>query len=441
MENRGFDNLPYLSKEEALKILATPLERLKLSSDYYKAVFHLQKYPCLETKLALLELLKLENYEQPINIAKRKAIEVLARLGYIDVIPLIGKYLDSSDPYLVENAAWALNYMGCEDEYLKTKLCNLLDDPKQNRRLLIQVLCGLGVDKALPKIKSFLNDENCPGSVSGACIAAISRLSGEKISIYKLKEILNSPNQNDRQCAVQDVIDIGDINFLPLVLKTPVAPYFRMKALTELWPKESKQIIGMSLFEILDSLINDHPNNIKIINIHKTLPDTVSLVEDLFNPDFNKCYFALNTLIQKTPKDIWKYLLANWKRLEKDYGAIYFVLQLARNSEDLDPSIINQIEDLSITSMSSKWPSYMKFRPTAVLTLMKFWPEKYFNELTIWLDERKNPFWATRYAALMSLENKNIFSNKNNILSISANDSNQFVKLKAEDIILKTSQS
>ena len=46
------------SKEEALRILATPIEKLELSSDYYKAVFHLEKYPGPESEIALFEILK-----------------------------------------------------------------------------------------------------------------------------------------------------------------------------------------------------------------------------------------------------------------------------------------------------------------------------------------------------------------------------------------------
>ena len=48
-----FDTLPSLSKNDALEILKTPINRLKLTSDYYKAVFHLSKYPSSQTENAL----------------------------------------------------------------------------------------------------------------------------------------------------------------------------------------------------------------------------------------------------------------------------------------------------------------------------------------------------------------------------------------------------
>ena len=107
-----FDTLPPLSKKDALRILRTPLKDLKLSSDYYKAVFHLSKFPCPETEEALLELVKCDSFENPILLAKRKAIEVLGKMRCKKAIPFIGNNLHHQDPYIVENSAWALQEIG-----------------------------------------------------------------------------------------------------------------------------------------------------------------------------------------------------------------------------------------------------------------------------------------------------------------------------------------
>ena len=45
MKAGTFDNLPPLSMSDALGILKKPIKELELSSDYYKAVFHLAKFP------------------------------------------------------------------------------------------------------------------------------------------------------------------------------------------------------------------------------------------------------------------------------------------------------------------------------------------------------------------------------------------------------------
>ena len=58
MRQSPFDNLPILTQKEAFAILSTPLAHLDLSSDYYKAVFHLAKFPGKDTEKALLKLEK-----------------------------------------------------------------------------------------------------------------------------------------------------------------------------------------------------------------------------------------------------------------------------------------------------------------------------------------------------------------------------------------------
>ena len=89
MNASPFDNLPPLSQKDALEILSTPTNKLNLISDYYKAAFHLVKYPGLKTEQALLALVKSASNELSVSIARRKAIEGLARLGCKAAIPSI----------------------------------------------------------------------------------------------------------------------------------------------------------------------------------------------------------------------------------------------------------------------------------------------------------------------------------------------------------------
>ncbi|HJM80300.1 MAG TPA: HEAT repeat domain-containing protein, partial [Prochlorococcaceae cyanobacterium Fu_MAG_72] len=173
-----FDNLPFLSQEEALKILATPISELALASDYYKAAFHLGKFPGAVTEQALLYLVESTSNEQPVVIARKKAIEGLARLRCVEAIPAIGSCLSSSDPYLVETSAWALQELDCQDPSLHQVMTSLLEDPNQHRRVLIQSLTSLGVVSALPSIER-LQDDASPG-VSGAAMAAVFKLCGQR---------------------------------------------------------------------------------------------------------------------------------------------------------------------------------------------------------------------------------------------------------------------
>ena len=73
-------------------------------SDFYTAAAHLINCPCAETEKALIDFLQYRITScQSVKITKRKIVEVLARLGCIDAIPVIGKCLWSDDIYLVEN--------------------------------------------------------------------------------------------------------------------------------------------------------------------------------------------------------------------------------------------------------------------------------------------------------------------------------------------------
>ena len=109
------------------------LQIIQLLFFYYEAVFHLSKYPCLETEESLLTLLKSEDKSQAIVIARRKSIEVLARIGCKRAMPLIAKTLDSDDPYVVENATWALQELNCTDTKVHKSIGKLLEKPNQNQ--------------------------------------------------------------------------------------------------------------------------------------------------------------------------------------------------------------------------------------------------------------------------------------------------------------------
>ena len=83
-------------------------------SDFYTAAAHLINCPCLETEKVLIEFLEYRSESsQSVKIAKRKIVEVLARLGSQDAIQVIGKCLWSDDQYLVENSVWSLQLLHC----------------------------------------------------------------------------------------------------------------------------------------------------------------------------------------------------------------------------------------------------------------------------------------------------------------------------------------
>ena len=68
MSLNPFNNLPPLSKEEALSILSTPFKNLESCGDYYKAVYHLSNYPCDQTEKELLKLLELNGNQLEVRM-------------------------------------------------------------------------------------------------------------------------------------------------------------------------------------------------------------------------------------------------------------------------------------------------------------------------------------------------------------------------------------
>ncbi|MFY9251452.1 MAG: HEAT repeat domain-containing protein, partial [Vulcanococcus sp.] len=132
-----------LSHEEALRILTLPETELDAASDYYMAASHLINFPGETSESALIALLKNPSEGQSTRLAQRKAVEVLGQLKAEQAIPVIGDCLDSDDIYLVENSAWALQQLNCQDQALHQRLIALLQDETQNRRVVIQSLAGL----------------------------------------------------------------------------------------------------------------------------------------------------------------------------------------------------------------------------------------------------------------------------------------------------------
>ena len=136
-----FDNIHAgLDQQGAIDILSKEVGILESESDYYMAISHLINFPGPKTSQALLAFLDKCSADVPVGLAQRKAVEVLARLGVAEATSKIASFLSSSDVYMVENAAWALARLNCQDPEVHKHMINLLDDARQNQRVLIQSL-------------------------------------------------------------------------------------------------------------------------------------------------------------------------------------------------------------------------------------------------------------------------------------------------------------
>ncbi len=438
MKSSPFDNLPPLSQEEALEILSRPVNNLHLVSDYYKAVFHLEKFPGDITENALIKLIKSKSQHQSIVIARRKAVEVLARLDCYKSIPIISDCLNSNDPYLIENAAWALCELKCENKKIHDQMIDLLDSPGQYLRVLIQSLSRLGVVKAYPKIKLILSTTTS-SILRGACLAALYRLDGQKEQLYELEKYLFVSSQNDRHCAIQDVIDAERYDMLPVLVKSPVAPFFKIRAINELWPKNTISYKNINIINILDDILNGNPKSIQIVHSYDKAPTDEFLFQELFGTDFSRCYLALQTLLSRKTEKIKHNMIEYLPRANKDYGALYFFILLFRYAFLNEASLKDHILESIDNALSKKWPDFIKFKPAAILLAMKLDPVKFKSEIINWLDPVSTPYWACRYASLMTA--KSFLPSKESdyilreIYATSKKDENWFVRIKARDIL------
>ena len=436
MRSNSFNNLPKINKEDAMKILKKPMSEVKYLADYYKAVFHLENFPCEETEIALINFIKSDYNQLEFNIARRKAIEVLALFDCKKAIPLMASYLNNDDSYLVEEVIWALGKLKCDDIEIINKICSILHKPFNNKRIVIQVLTKLGVDKEIEKIRTLSKDENLSKGIRGAAIAALIKVAGEKDKIGELKGFLRLSNQNDRHCAVQDIINSGEISIIPFLLKAPISPSFKIQAIDSLWVEESIHHDNINLINSLDSVILDDPKEIDNLEINNFKNDIKYLIDQLFHTDFNRCYLSMKNLLEYSSEEVLYYLNFNWDRAKGDYGAIYFFINLYRILLErgvYDNSLLLKVDFL----LSDYWPDYMKFKSSSILVSSGLKDISFYRNFSKFSDERFTPFWKNRYTALLILEN-NKFEISKEKANLFLNDSHRFVRSKANQICLET---
>ena len=399
-----FNNIhPELGLDETLHILSLPPDQLEASSDYYMAAAHLINFPGERSEDALLKLVCDSSSQQSIRLARRKAVEVLARLNCRRSIASIGKCLDSDDPYLVENAVWSLQQLNCQVPELLQKICALLHDPNQTRRVLIKCLAALGYQPACADIALLKNDP--VPSIRSAVISAQSLLQGDQSRLHELVEYLVQPNQMDRQSAIQDVMDCDASQLLPDVLASPVSPVFRLLALRRLGPEaEKKKELDYDLIGSLDALLLDSPDQLRLVHRYDEPPADEFLVQEFFGTDFSRCYLALSSLMHRSADDLWPILKRRWlEEAHNDYGAHYFFVLFLGSRSDWSEKATPEICTLLCNAMVNPRPQFMKSRPAAVLSLRQPWMRQARSCIADILHSEDPTRWDCRYAALMIL--------------------------------------
>ena len=434
-----FDNIhPELTCEHARQILLQPINELESQSDYYMAASHLINCPGLETEQALVDLLENPINEQAVNIAKRKAVEVLGRLDATSLISKIGRCLWSEDRYLVENTICALKQLKCSQPELIEKMIGLLSENQYNQRALIQCLASLSVQESLPAIEA-LKESDSPG-IRGAAIAADAQLSGNRKHLSVIADHLLLPNQMDRQCAIQDLIDAQAVEHLPSIVASPVSPAFRMRACRLLLNSPDQNSVLLKSIQLIDTILIDEPDDITIVHEYDATPNPDFLVRDLFNTDFSRCYLALKTL-SCIPSDVlWPVLSKQWdEEAHNDYGAHYFFMRLMGSRSDWSHQALSCIDEILQTSAINMRPQFQKSRSAAIYSMAQLNPSRFLELIPMFLADQYLPPWDCRYAVILALE---LISNRvtqleaNDLLKQFADDGDCFVQAKLSSMQL-----
>jgi len=434
VQSNPFHNLPKIKKRDAINILRKPISEVKILADYYKAVFHLANFPCEESEMVLLEFIKYDCEKLEYKIAKRKAIEVLAIFDCKKAIPTIADFIEihNNDDYLIETAIWSLGKLKCNDIDIINNICSILYKEFNNKRVVIQTLTKLGVKKEIDKIRSLSTDTQSSNGVKGASFAALIKLCGEEDKLSCLKDFLKLSNQNDRHCAVQDIINAGQISVLPSLIKSPISPSFKLQAIDSLWINEVAFLKNINLFDCIDSVIFDDPSKIDTLEVNNFNNDLSFFIEQLFHTDFNRCYQSIKELLKFPSDKVLYYLNNNWDRAKSDYGAIYFFITLYKlllDQQLYDEFILDKVDFL----LSDNWPNYMKFKSSAIQILGCLNEAKFFNNINKFSEEKHTPYWKNRYTALLVLQNRQVHIKKD-FAKLFLNDSHRFVRLKAQEI-------
>ena len=395
MDNR-FDRMFNLTEYNAIALLKKPLEELEDKSERYVAASHLSNYNTPQTIKALIETIQDDNPDMYHRIARRKAIESLGRIKAKDAVPVIAKCLqESSDPYTVENAVWAIKDIGTNDEAILSEIANLLEQDNQSYRLIIQVLAQFNYKPALAKIQSFTNSPD--ETIVSAAISAVARLTGDYSKMSQVVEFLQHSSVNARRLSIQDLIDTNYYDAIPQIAKAPVSLAFRLRGvrlLAQSGIDEGKLSVAQ-VQPYLEQVICDRPTDLEMVHEYDQKPTLEFLIRELYQTDFGRCYLATQTLLQEYPESAPEAIMATYKEeAYKDYGAHYHVIKLLGWFK-YEPG-----KEIVIKNLNHPQPQFQKSRAASAIALGNFGDA---SVIPLLQETAKTNIFDLKYASLIAL--------------------------------------
>ena len=363
MDNR-FANMFNLTEDYAIALLKKPLEELQDKSERYVAASHLINFPTQRSINALIETIQDPNPDMFHRIARRKAVESLGRLNAKNALPIIQKCLEDEDSYTVENAVWAIGEIGTDDDTILSAIANLLDQPEQSYRLIIQTLAKFNYQPALDKIKSFRDSEDEP--IASAAITTVARLTGDYSQMNKVVEFLQHTSVNARRLSIQDLIDAEYYQAIPAITKAPVSVAFRLRGL-RLLGQNAIASGAMTFAEVepyLETVIRDHPQNLEMVHEYDQKPSWDFLLRELYQTDFGRCYLGTQTIVEEHTATAPDALIENYHQEGRsDYGAHYHIVKI------LGWFKYQPGKEIILEALQNTQPQFQKSRAAAALAL------------------------------------------------------------------------
>jgi bilin biosynthesis protein len=405
--DKRFFNLFNLTEDEAIALLDTPIGDLDDPSDKYIAASHLINYP---TEASIAALMRVIQTSDPAilddRIVRRKALESLGRLQAPIALPVIEGCLSDPDPYVVENAIWAIGEIreAAPDQVspdLLESVAQVLDRPGQNYRVAIQTLVAADYQAVIPRLSRFTEDADEP--TRSAAIAAICRLSGDYSQIDPVIALLQSDNINGRRGAIQDLIDVRYYPAIPAIARCPVSVVFRLRAVRQLLDigVPAGALTFAAIEPILDRVLRDHPQDLEMVHEYDLPPSPEFLIRELFQTDFGRCYLATQTLLDR-PDEAPAWLLEAYRQdAHNDYGAHYHVIKCLgwlRHAPAYD-LLIDE-------GLNNREPQFQKSRAAAAIALGELASSGLDLSRGIAALQAclTSPIWDLKYGVLLALE-------------------------------------
>jgi bilin biosynthesis protein len=417
--DKRFFSLSNLTEDEAIALLDTPYDQVGEEDSRYTAAAHLVNFPSEKSIQALIRSIQQTDPALDNRIVRRKAIESLGRLQARQSLPVIRNCLDETDCYTVENAVWAIGEIGTQDPLTLEAVTRLLDRPGQTYRVIIHTLTKLKYQPALKRIQGFVSDED--PLTQSAALASLYRFNGDPAYIQQVVQFLHHRNVMARRLCIQDLIDAQYDEAIPDIARCPVSLIFRLRGIRLL--ADAGRARGDLTFAAvqadLEKTLYDHPRGLNMVHTYSQPMSLPNLIQELYEPDFGRCYLATQTILEQYADAAPTALLSAYEEEAKnDYGAHFHVVKL------LGWLKYAPAYDLLVEALHNPLPQYQKSRAAAAIALGELADSRAIPELHACLSTK---IWDLKYAALMTLEKLGDRQGQ----GISAQDEDWLVRAKA----------